>query len=208
MKRCVKIIVTFGMPSAGKTTTLKEVVCRYKNFNYYYDDSIRRQGTCLNKRIKDIFEFGEYDKLYDFQLRSMRSRYEKYFSIVVPAAVDEMIYNTQIYTKALYFVGFIKKSQYEDCTEKYMLMLNGIKAPDMVLYVKCSLEEIKWRMMSRGLNHEKFYTDKYLEALYSSTLDVLIDLKRKYNVYEIDTTEKSKEQVVDDFIKENGALLS
>lgn len=197
-----KIIVSFGMPSAGKTTTLKEMRKIDDRYMYYYDDAITKKGSYLNYLINKIFVEAEYSYLYEFQVISMVSRYEKYISAVRPAVVDESIYNTNVYTCALYEIGLLNKHQYSDCIKRYDVLMKNIIKPDVILFVNCELDDLKKRISNRGVVHESFYTKEYLNALYNNTNELIIKLKEDHFVYEINTSIYSQKEAIYQIIKD------
>lgn len=197
-----KIIVSFGMPGSGKTTILKDISRAMPNYKYVYDDSISKKGTVLNDMINKIFVGGCVNLFFDFQMLSLKSRYNVYNGAKKPACVDETIFNTLVYTHTLHDLGYIKKKQYQIFIDKYNKMESEMIPPDAVIYTECSAQKITERILARSVRHEKYYTEQYLVQLKTSVIVVLDMIKEKYSLYKINTEHKKSTECAAEFIRD------
>lgn len=193
-----KVYISYGMPFAGKTTLFKKVYDVCGNCEYYYDNSIRNSGTYLNALIKKIFVNGDRYLFGEFQKYSMYNRHKVYLEAQSLALVDEVIYNTHIYTEALYSMGELSEYHYGEITEIYERLCGDIASKDVVVNVYCCFDDICERAKMSRMSHEKYYTYDYLLALYNSSKEVLEYIKRKHeDVINLDTSKYSINECVE-----------
>ena len=82
------------------------------------------------------------------------------------AIQDRSIYeDAHIFARALYESGRMEKRDFENYLELYQTMSQFLEAPDLIVYVRRSVEKLKQQIQRRGRDYEKNISDEYLVQL-------------------------------------------
>jgi deoxyadenosine/deoxycytidine kinase len=189
--------VSFGLPGAGKTTTLREMHKQNPNCAFVTDETILRPSSRLNHYLIEAFEHDNKLYFFRFQMEVLAMRWQQAMSAPDKSLVDETIFSTLAYSRALYYLGWISKTEYQTFFVHYLHYRDLLPAPTRILQFTCEIETLKRRIRSRpGRRREQCFTAAYLHALERSFAEVASDLKSKFHVVPIDTTRMPTEEIV------------
>lgn len=195
-------VVTFGPVCAGKTSTLETLASRKPNIHIVSDRLVSDEDSRLGFYLYSAFVEHNTSFFFHFQLEVLVTRFHQ--SIIAPmnAFVDETIFSTLAYSRALYQLGWLKQFEYETFFSHYLCYYSLLPNPKTILYFYCEPETISDRIRKRLVYdkfryHEAFYSRQYLETLCSAFADLADELSRIYEIMFIDTDRMSTEQVID-----------
>lgn len=195
-------VVTFGPVCAGKTITLKTLASRKPNIHIVSDMLVSDKDSRLGLYLYSAFVEHNTSFFFHFQLEVLVTRF--YQSIMAPmnAFVDETIFSTLAYSRALYQLGWLKQFEYETFFSHYLCYYSLLPNPKTILYFYCEPETIANRIRKRLVYdkfryHEAFYSKQYVETLCSAFADLADELSKIYEIMFIDTDRMNTEQIID-----------
>lgn len=195
-------VVTFGPVCAGKTTTLKTLVSRKPNIHIVSDTLVSDKYSRLGFYLHSAFVEHNTSFFFHFQLEVLITRF--YQSIIAPmnSFVDETIFSTLAYSRALYELGWLKQFEYETFYSHYLCYYSLLPNPKTILYFHCEPETISDRIRKRVVYdkvryHESFYSKQYIETLCFAFADLAEDLSKISEIISIDTDQLNPEQIID-----------
>ena len=188
--------VSFGPTAAGKTTGLTAMAKADPSLHFAFDTSILRKKSRLNYYLHSAFEKKIRAFFFHFQIEVLHLRYRLTQNAPTNSLIDETIYSTLAYTKALYRLDWITANEFQTFFCHYSYYLSNLPEPKIVFYFDCAVETLMKRIKQRGRKHELLYPRNYLEALRFSFSEVSNELSRYYNVIQIDTDKNSVNKLV------------
>lgn len=158
MKRFVAIAGNIG---SGKTTLTQLLAKRYSWEPYY-------EVVSENPYLADFYSDMPRWSL-PLQVFFLSKRFQAHQTIVNLAASsiqDRSIYeDAHIFARCLFESGHMAKRDYENYLELYQTMISMLTPPDLIVYVRRSVDCLKGRIKERGRDYEKNIPDSYLHQL-------------------------------------------
>jgi deoxyadenosine/deoxycytidine kinase len=168
-------IAITGNIGAGKTTLARKLSEHYKWGVLY-------EAVEGNPYLADFYEdMARWSfNLQVFFLNSRFSQAQKIRSMHYQTVIqDRTIYEDAfIFAKNLADSKLMEKRDYQNYLMLYETMMNAIKAPDLIVYLKADLPKLRSQIQKRGREFEQSITDKYLlnlNELYENFADSYLD---------------------------------
>ena len=174
-------IAIAGNIGSGKTTLTKMLAKRYNwsprfepvEHNPYLDDfykdmsrwSFNLQIYFLNKRFKEVVEISQSDK-----------------DIIQDRTLHEGVF---VFAANNYAQGNISDRDFETYMELYEIMVEKVKLPDLMIYLRSSVPHLVENIQKRGRVYEQKIPIEYLQGL-NDRYDDFIRNKYKGKVLVID----------------------
>jgi 8-oxo-dGTP pyrophosphatase MutT (NUDIX family)/deoxyadenosine/deoxycytidine kinase len=193
--------VAIGPPGAGKSTMLRGIREVRPNLSYCKDDTILKSGSRLNYYLKEAFEHGNLKYFFHFQLEVLPLRWWQTLSAPQGALVDETIYSTLAYSRALLRLRWISEFEYQTFFHHYRCYEALLRAPTIIYYVRCDADTLRRRIRNRVRRHlgrtiETLYDRPYLDMLISCFEEVADELENFAKVQRVDSTRMSPKEIV------------
>jgi 8-oxo-dGTP diphosphatase len=193
--------VAIGPPGAGKSTMLRGMADAEPNLIHWKDDTILKAGSRLNQYLKEAFERGNLAFFFHFQLEVLPLRWWQAVSAPPGALVDETIYSTLAYSRALLRLQWLSDAEYQTFFHHYLRYRSLLTDPTNVFYVRCDADTLKRRIRNRARRHhsraiEALYDRPYLDMLIFCFEEVAAELTSALPLQRVDTTRMSPKEVV------------
>ncbi len=176
-----------GPPSAGKTTALKKMTQANPSLVYVADTSVFKQSTALNYFLRKAFEDKDHSYFFKFQMSILTVRYFQAVNARDGSLVDETIFSTLAYSRALYRLGWLDRYEYETFYRHYLTYNSFLANPTAVFYLNCDAETLLRRIKRRGRIIERNYSIDYIETLCFTFSETAGELSKECDVIPIDT---------------------
>lgn len=189
-------IAVAGNIGAGKTTLVKMLCHHYGwearfepvRFNPYLEDyysDIKRWSFCLEtfflkQRFKDVLEINKSDN-----------------TLVQDRSIFEGVY---VFVENNYRMGNLSDRDYTTYMELFDLMMNFVKMPDLMIYLKKSVPALIHQIQKRGREYEQTMSLDYLQGL-NERYEEFINKKYQGKVLIIDSDNLDFEHNPQDFAK-------
>ena len=188
-------IAITGNIGAGKTTLAKMLSNHYK-WDVLYEAV--EGNPYLADFYKDMKRWSF--NLQIFFLNSRFAQAQKIRSMHYQTVVqDRTIYEDAfVFAKNLEDSDLMEKRDYQNYLMLYRSMVNTVKAPDLIVYLKADLPKLRRQIQKRGRDFEQSISDEYLSNLNH----LYEDLAHKYldgNMLVIDVNELDFEANPADF---------
>ncbi len=83
-----------------------------------------------------------------------------------PVIQDRTIFeDSEIFARNLYLQQKMEERDYRTYVQHYDLLLEYLRPPDLLIYLKADLPTLKSRIQKRGREYERSIADEYLESL-------------------------------------------
>ena len=83
-----------------------------------------------------------------------------------PVIQDRTIYeDVEIFAKNLYLQGSMSERDYRTYADHFQLMVQFLKSPDLLIYLKTDVSTLKKRIHLRGRDYEQNIPEEYLQQL-------------------------------------------
>ncbi len=156
-----RFIVVAGNIGCGKTTLTTLLAERYHWVPHY---EVVADNPYLSDFYKDMPRWSL--QLQVFFLSQRFKAHQKILSSPASAIQDRSIYeDAHIFARTLYESQKMDKRDYENYLDLYNTMTQFLMPPDLIIYVRRSVECLKKRIRERGREYEKNIEDSYLEHL-------------------------------------------
>ena len=96
------------------------------------------------------------------RLRHHRQLLDHPTSVVQDRSVYE---DAEIFARNLYNQGHMDKRDYQSYRELYEVLTSFLPPPDLVVYLRASVDTLLWRIQKRGRDYERDISRQYLEQL-------------------------------------------
>ncbi len=201
LKKQAKISVSLGSPGSGKSQLFKELILRNPTKQLISDNTWAKANSNLNLFLKKAFEEEEREFFFHFQMESLLIRFLYTFQAPNLSLVDESIYTTLAYSRALYRLNWIKIYEYEIFYRYYSFLLNLLPRPQEIIYLECDNDILKKRLKRRNRKHEGHYTDEYIKALQFAFSEVAIELELNgFKVIKLNSSNTSTKKLVKQYV--------
>lgn len=178
-----KRIVVSGNLGVGKTTLVQKVG-EYLNWHTVYESVT--DNPYLSDYYTDMSSWAFHLQIYFIGCRA--KQYLEINETLKPIIMDRSIYeDANVFTPALYDSGKISRREYETIFQIYNVVKRALPVPDLLIYLKASLEVIMERIRIRGLEFDYKNIDKDYIALIESYYEKWIEKHTLCPVLEINT---------------------
>lgn len=181
-------IVILGPPGVGKTTLVRSLASGPKGDSSAHYDILRdrqsRQHDYLHR-----FLSGDNSFALLCQIEALASRYWNVLSRPIPPAfIDEWIYSTWAYSKALAARRQLRPEEYQTFYVTYASYNSFVIPPKLVIHLTAPAAELRRRIEHRGRGFEQQSHDEdYLASLVAAFGDVAVELQSQTNVLTLQT---------------------
>ena len=146
-----KFIAIGGNIGIGKSTLTKKLAEHYGLQPYL-------EPVTENPYLKDFYR--DMKKwAWHSQMFFLGKRLQDHYNLVRDkhsVVQDRSLYeNAEIFAKNLYRQGFIAKREWNVYQDVYKTVIQILPAPDLIIYLKASVDKIMQRIQSRGRDFEK-----------------------------------------------------
>lgn len=173
-----------GNIGAGKTTLAKRLA-RQLGWNCHLEPVI--DNPYLPDFYADMTRWS-----FHLQVYFLSKRFQNQLAIEnerVSCVQDRTIYeDAQIFARTLHRRGKLSDRDWENYLALFDTMVEHLNAPDLVIYLKCSVPELLKRIGHRGREFEKGIDHEYLADLNQAYDDWAGKYKGKLLMVTIDTT--------------------
>ncbi len=158
-----RFIAIAGNIGSGKTTLTQMLAERYAWEPHY-------EVVAENPYLADFYtDMNRWSLQLQVFFLSKRFRAHQVILKTSSSAIqDRSIYeDAHIFARALYEMKSMDKRDYENYFELYSMMIEHLTPPDLVVYVRRSVDVLKTRIAMRGREYEKNIPESYLHLLNS-----------------------------------------
>ncbi|MEY4903044.1 MAG: hypothetical protein RLZZ292_859 [Bacteroidota bacterium] len=157
----IKHIAIAGNIGAGKTT-LSTQLAKHFGWEVHYEET---EG---NPYLSDFY--GDMKRWsFNLQVYFLNSRYRQVLDIQQGNKIiiqDRTIYeDANIFAPNLHDMGLMSKRDFENYRSLFELMVQHIKAPDLLIYLKSSIPTLVDHISQRGRDYENNISIDYLKRL-------------------------------------------
>jgi len=156
-----KFIAVAGNIGVGKST-LVTLLCKQLKWEPYYEPV--GDNPYLVDFYADMASWSFHSQIF-FLTRRLRSHHQLSqhpTSVIQDRSVYE---DAEIFAQNLYLQGHIKERDYETYRELYETITQVLPPPDLVIYLRASVETLMDRIARRGRDYERTITPEYLQSL-------------------------------------------
>jgi deoxyadenosine/deoxycytidine kinase len=198
-------IAIAGNIGAGKTT-LTRLLSQKLRWRAYYEKVI--DNPYLAPFYDDMNRWSFHLQIY---FLSHRFKSQKEITEWPDSCIqDRSIYeDVEIFARTLNQQGFMTGVDYENYRMLFETMVDYLRKPDLIIYLKATVDQLVERILSRGRDYEQTIDRGYLEQLgqaYETWLDEAEE--NGFKILRIDTKNKNFEEnekelnIVVEYVKE------
>jgi len=189
-------IAIAGNIGAGKTT-LTRMLSEKLGWRAYYEKVID------NPYLSDFYEDM---KRWSFHLQvyflSHRFKSQKEITQWPGSCIqDRSIYeDVEIFAHTLHAQGNMSKKDYENYQLLFSIMVSYLRKPDLIIYLKSSVENLTAHINKRGREYEKSIDPDYLSILNDAYDSWIVRAKKEnFNIFTFDISHRNFEKNEKDF---------
>jgi len=152
-----KFIAVAGNIGVGKST-LVSLLCKQLHWEPFFEPV--GDNPYLVDFYADMASWSFHSQIF-FLTRRLRSHHQLAqhpTSVVQDRSVYE---DAEIFAQNLYLQGYIKERDYET----YETIIQILPPPDLVIYLRASVDTLMARIARRGRDYERTITPQYLQSL-------------------------------------------
>ena len=156
-----KFVAVAGNIGVGKSTLVKKL-CDKLGWEPYYEPVA--ENPYLSDFYSDMNTWAFHSQVFflTYRLRSHRELLEYPTSVVQDRSVYE---DAEIFAKNLYLSGHISERDFSTYRNLFDLFITLLPPPDLVVYLRATVETLQKRIALRGRDFESKITDDYLTRL-------------------------------------------
>lgn len=156
-----KYLVLAGNIGAGKSTLVRLLSDRL-GYRPYYEPVA--ENPYLEDFYKDMRTWAFQSQLFflSYRLRSHRDLMHDPHSVVQDRSLYE---DAEVFARNLHEQGTMSERDWETYSGLYRTMAELLPSPDLVIYIRASVDTLKSRIAMRGRGFESAIPDEYLEGL-------------------------------------------
>jgi deoxyadenosine/deoxycytidine kinase len=154
-------IVLAGNIGSGKSTLVTRL-SRQLGWKPYFEPV--SENPYLEHFYRDMKRWAFHSQLYFLtdRLRIHKELQDWSGSVVQDRCVYE---DAEVFARNLYLQGALSARDYGTYQGLYQVFLSFLEPPDLVVYLKASVQTLRTRIAMRGRSFEASITDAYLEGL-------------------------------------------
>ncbi|MDX1508048.1 MAG: deoxynucleoside kinase [Woeseiaceae bacterium] len=189
MKRSIAIAGNMG---SGKSTLVEFLARTYGVMPFYEPND---ENPYLADFYKDMKRWAFQSQLYFLSNKfRLHQELDRQPGVV---ALDRTIFeDAEIFATALHQMRKISKRDWETYQDLYQAILDAIRPPDLMIYLRCSMRTLRQRIRLRGRRMEQDVPLSYLkrlERLYEAWID-------SYDMSDVLVIETDKLDYIHDFV--------
>jgi deoxyadenosine/deoxycytidine kinase len=156
-----KYLVVAGNIGAGKSTLVRLLAERL-GFRPYYEPVA--ENPYLEDFYRDMPAWAFHSQLFflSYRVRSHRALMDDPHSVVQDRSLYE---DAEVFARNLYQQGTMSERDWSTYSGLYRTMTGLLPAPDLVIYIRASVQTLKSRIAMRGRGFEAAIADEYLAGL-------------------------------------------
>lgn len=154
-----KVICIDGVVGVGKST-FSEILSKELNIELY-------QEPVLNNPLLDKFYHDKKRYSFPLQIFFLNKRFQMIQEALAKGncLMDRSIYGDIIFSKMLYLDGDMTKEEFNVYQELLETMLKLVKRPNLMIYLKSSVDKAIEKIERRGRDYELEVPKEYWESL-------------------------------------------
>jgi deoxyadenosine/deoxycytidine kinase len=154
-------VAVAGNIGSGKST-LTRLLSQQFNWEPYFESV--DDNPYLSDFYADMKRWSFHLQVYFLSKRFMNQKQilESERSIIQDRTIYE---DAEIFAQNLYEIGQMDERDYRNYRELFKVMTNYLKAPDLLIYLRASVDTLLRQISMRGRDFEKGITREYLEQL-------------------------------------------
>ena len=165
-----KFIAVAGNIGVGKSTLVK-LLCEQLNWTPFYEPVT--ENPYLEDFYEDMGAWGFHSQIYFLmrRLRIHRKLIDEKGSVIQDRSVYE---DAEIFAHNLFLQDAINDRDYATYRELYQVLVEFLPPPDLIIYLRASLETLLSRISKRGRAYERTISVSYLSdlnELYENWID-------------------------------------
>ena len=156
-----KFVAVAGNIGVGKST-LVSMLCKRLDSQPFYEPV--SENPYLADFYADMSAWAFHSQIF-FLTRRLRAHYDlaqQQHSVVQDRSVYE---DAEIFAQNLYLQGHIQMRDYQTYRDLYETALRFLPPPDLVIYLRASVETLRSRIARRGREYERKIAPEYLSGL-------------------------------------------
>lgn len=153
-----KFVAVAGNIGVGKST-LVTMLCHRMGWQPFFEPVT--ENPYLSDFYRDMKAWSFHSQIFFLtrRLRSHRQLIEHPTSVIQDRSVYE---DAEVFACNLYRQGLIDERDYRSYRELYEVLIEFLPPPDLVVYLRASVDTLQERIHSRGREYEKQITPEYL----------------------------------------------
>lgn len=156
-----KFITVAGNIGAGKSSLVYMLSQRLRWEPFFEPEA---NNPYLSDFYEDMPTWGFHSQVYflSHRLRVYRELAESASSVILDRSLYE---DAEIFARNLYTNGIMRKRDFETYEALYQSLAHFLPTPDLMIYVKASVETLLGRIKKRGRDYERSIKAEYLAQL-------------------------------------------
>jgi deoxyadenosine/deoxycytidine kinase len=156
-----RVVVVAGNIGVGKST-LVGLLCQRLGWSPFYEPF--SENPYLEDFYGDMHRWGFHSQVY---FLTQRARiHQQLFSHPTSVIQDRCLYeDAEVFACNLYKQGLFDPRDYKTYTELYAVLAAFLPPPDLIIYLRASVETLRGRIARRGRDYEQEISADYLEQL-------------------------------------------
>ncbi|MBQ2441383.1 MAG: deoxynucleoside kinase [Paludibacteraceae bacterium] len=178
----MKYLAVAGNIGVGKTTLTRMLAQHYK-LEPYFEPSI--ENPYLDDFYQDTPRWA-----FAMEIFYLKKRFEDIIDILqrqVSTIQDRTIFESvSVFAKNNYLQGNLDQRDYETFMELFSLMINKIRYPDLLIYLRADVSKLVTQIQKRGRTSEQSLKLDYLKGLNKHYEDFYVNYPNEKIVIEMD----------------------
>lgn len=156
-----KFIAVAGNIGVGKSTLVTLLCARLKWQPFYEPEA---ENPYLSDFYRNMREWAFHSQVFflTHRLRAHRQLTEHPTSAIQDRSVYE---DAEVFAQNLYQQGLINDRDYRTYRELYQVLIEFLPPPDLVVYLRASVQTLMRRITHRGRDYERQISEEYLAQL-------------------------------------------
>jgi len=154
-------VAVAGNIGSGKSS-LTQLLSRHFGWKAYYESV--DDNPYLSDFYRDMQRWS-----FHLQIYFLSKRFKDHKEIVesnISVIQDRSIYeDAEIFARNLYEIGKMDERDYRNYQELFSVMVEYLKAPDLLIYLRASIPTLQKQIARRGRDFEQSIKKEYLEQL-------------------------------------------
>lgn len=156
-----KFVAVAGNIGVGKST-LVSMLCSRLGWQPFFEPV--GENPYIADFYRDMRTWSFHSQIF-FLTRRLRTHREL-LDHPTSAIQDRCVYeDAEVFAQNLFLQGLMDERDYDSYRELYRVLSEFLPPPDLVVYLRASLETLQQRISHRGRDYERTITAEYLEKL-------------------------------------------